>query len=365
MIKKLFGVLLLFFFSVYGQAACNSALSEPHTQNCENHTVDVEGHDAPCCSKAFITTWRTSSDDESITIPTTGSGYNYNVDWGDGTTDTGVTGNISHTYANAGDHQVKITGDFPRIYFNNSGDKNKIISIDQWGDIQWSSMQKAFMGCSNLAGTFSDTPDLSKVTDMSYMFWGANVFNHPIGDWNVSHVTKMKHLFNAAFQFNQDIGNWDVSNVTTMEKMFYRAHSFNQDIGNWDVSSVTNMADMFHDARTFNQNIGSWEVSNVTNMWSMFSGATSFDQDLSGWNISNVTTMENMFNPFFTTKSGGTGLGMAVTQRIIEEHGGEIQVVSEKGKGTVFRVFIPLTSPLETVPESMTKVVEENNGKSA
>ncbi|RKY85407.1 two-component sensor histidine kinase, partial [candidate division KSB1 bacterium] len=68
-------------------------------------------------------------------------------------------------------------------------------------------------------------------------------------------------------------------------------------------------------------------------------------------------TLENMFNPFFTTKSGGTGLGMAVTQRIIEEHGGEIQVESEKGKGTTFRIFIPLTVPPETVPESITKIV--------
>ena len=37
----------------------------------------------------FITKWQTTTDNESITIPTTGTGYNYSVDWGDGSEDTG------------------------------------------------------------------------------------------------------------------------------------------------------------------------------------------------------------------------------------------------------------------------------------
>ena len=38
-------------------------------------------------------------DGETFTIPTSGSGYNYTVDWGDGSSDTNVTGDISHTYS--------------------------------------------------------------------------------------------------------------------------------------------------------------------------------------------------------------------------------------------------------------------------
>jgi surface protein len=195
----------------------------------------------------FITTWKTdnpgTSNATSITIPTTGTGYSYDVDWeNDGTwDDLGVTGNITHDYGTAGTYQVAIRGDFPRIYFNNEGDKEKILSIDQWGDIAWTSMESAFWGCSNLAGQAVDVPDLSSVTDMSFMFSFASTFNQDIGGWDVSSVTNMSSMFRDASTFNQDIGGWDVSSVTNMRGMFLGASEFNQDISDWDVSSVLDM----------------------------------------------------------------------------------------------------------------------------
>jgi len=52
--------------------------------------------------------------------------------------------------------------------------------------------------------------------------------------------------------------------------------------------------------------------------------------------------MARIFEGYFTTKKGGTGLGLPTTRRIIEEHGGHITVESEAGKGTTFRVELPL-----------------------
>src|SRR5690606_32137868 len=98
----------------------------------------------------FITTWETTAVNESITIPTTGTGYNYTVDWGDGNTDSGLTGNATHTYTVPGVYTVKVQGSFPRIYFNNEGDRLKIKSIEQWGTNVWTSMERAFYGCTNL-----------------------------------------------------------------------------------------------------------------------------------------------------------------------------------------------------------------------
>jgi len=55
-------------------------------------------------------------------------------------------------------------------------------------------------------------------------------------------------------------------------------------------------------------------------------------------------SMENLsriFTPFFTTRQQGTGLGLSITQRIIEQHGGEINVLSSPGKGTNFSIIFP------------------------
>jgi signal transduction histidine kinase len=52
--------------------------------------------------------------------------------------------------------------------------------------------------------------------------------------------------------------------------------------------------------------------------------------------------VERIFNPFFTTKQKGTGLGMAISKKIVEAHEGAIDVVSEAGRGTEFIVRLPL-----------------------
>ncbi|HUT25502.1 MAG TPA: ATP-binding protein [Sumerlaeia bacterium] len=56
--------------------------------------------------------------------------------------------------------------------------------------------------------------------------------------------------------------------------------------------------------------------------------------------------LENVFQPFFSTKaSRGTGLGLAVTRKITREHGGDVLVESELGRGTSFRLVFPETRP--------------------
>ena len=276
--------------------------------------------------EAFVTRWKTdnpgSSNSTSIKIGTIGAGYNYDVDWdGDGIFDEfGLTGVATHDYGTPGTYTVQIKGNFPRLNFIGPFDPQKLLTVEQWGTIQWTSMLQAFRNCFNLTIQATDAPDLSGVTDMSYMFYNATSLNQDIGSWDVANVSNMQGLFQGANVFNQNIGPWDVSNVTNMQGMFFQASAFNQNldawnvskveymggmfqesssfnqaIGSWDVSSVTEMTNMFRDATAFNQDIGSWNVSNVTSMGGMFENATSFNQDIGSWDVSSVTNMHSMF----------------------------------------------------------------------
>jgi len=55
-------------------------------------------------------------------------------------------------------------------------------------------------------------------------------------------------------------------------------------------------------------------------------------------------TLSRLFTPFYTTKPAGTGLGLPIVRRLVEDHGGRVAVDSEEGVGTSFIVLLPITA---------------------
>ncbi|MEX0721468.1 MAG: PKD domain-containing protein [Balneolaceae bacterium] len=98
--------------------------------------------EAQAQDRPFITTWETTTGNESITIGTNGfnvTDYDFTIDWGDGTVEE-IMGNDpdpSHLYATAGTYTVEISGVFPWMYSYQNDDITKLQSIEQWGDIEW------------------------------------------------------------------------------------------------------------------------------------------------------------------------------------------------------------------------------------
>ena len=250
-----------------------------------NITVSNSPTSSQSSGGSFVTTWKTVSAGERITVPVNNAEGIYTVHWGDGNITT-HTSDATHTYATAGNHTVSISGDFARIYLaDNSTNAEKIVSIDQWGDARWESMNGAFRGASNVTYNATDVPDLSGVLDMSSMFRNAASFDGDLSGWNVSGVSNMHSMFRGAASFDGDLSDWDVSGVDHMYNMFRGTASFDGDLSDWDVSGATHMDSMFTGAASFNGDLSTWNVSGVANMYGMFTGASAFRQNLGSWYV--------------------------------------------------------------------------------
>jgi len=137
--------------------------------------------------------------------------------------------------------------------------------------------------------------DVSKVTDMSYLFNYCEYFNDDISGWETSQVTTFNEMFHYAQAFNQPLGSWNTESVTNFRYVFYSADAFNQPLDSWNTEKGTNFNRMFYSADAFNQPLNMWKTEKATDFDFMFKDATAFNQPLDSWNTEKGTDFNRMF----------------------------------------------------------------------
>jgi hypothetical protein len=158
-----------------------------------------------------------------------GTGVNFDgiIAWGDGTTTrlTGAPGDVSHTYPVAGIYIVRCwefkVGGFPRVYFNNAGDKAKVLEIMQWGQNEWSTMQNAWFGCANMIVTATDGPRArtAKVANCGATFRGCSILR-PFVPFPTPNATDMSNFFHTCTLMTENRFK-QLSKVTTLSSAYY------------------------------------------------------------------------------------------------------------------------------------------------
>ncbi|MBJ00915.1 MAG: hypothetical protein CME67_06755 [Halobacteriovoraceae bacterium] len=279
-----------------GAASFNYSLSDG-TETENGQTVITVSAVVP-----FTSTWRVGDGsygdgDLTVTLPLrSGFNYNFTVDWGDTNTSV-VTSHddpdISHTYASTGTYTVTITGLVEAWYFNGSGDRNKLLTVPELGNVGWKSLKSAFNGCENL--TTLAGGNTSSVTNMNIMFMNATNAVPDTSGWNTSNVTRMGGMFAYTNAANPDTSNWDTSKVTDLYGIFQSAISANPDTTNWDISNVTDLSYAFRDTQSANPNVGNWDTSAVKYLVGVFQGADVANPNVSTWDTSNVVRMNHLF----------------------------------------------------------------------
>ena len=253
----------------------------------------------PLFKMTIDTTKAGATNTQSYRLDLHAGATNLTVDWGDGNSDVITTYNqaeLTHGYDASGTYQISLSGSFEGITSPNNNDRLKIMSIDNWGTIQFKNMNSAFSGCANMVGLYTDKPDTSLCTNMESTFAGCTLFNSNV-DFDMSLNTDLEAFLYNTTNFNQPI-NWVTPNVETFFRTFSFMTNFNSPVTIDGFLSVTNVRNgctgMFEWSPAFNSPLTFSDFSNVPNVNNMFNGATNFNQDISDLDISGLLTGEEL-----------------------------------------------------------------------
>jgi len=149
--------------------------------------------------------------------------------------------------------------------------------------------------------------DVSKITNLSYAFWGYDPYNIKINEWDVSKVTSMDGLFKDCSHLNCDMSMWDISNVQFAEEMFNDCLEFEgQGLNKWKPLSLKNATGMFFGCKKFTEDLSQWKTDSFSTTSNMFVHCHELDFNVKNWNMTNAIHMDGMF--YHCTNFTGKGL---------------------------------------------------------
>lgn len=235
----------------------------------------------------------TPNDTFRISANAPGETYNYKVDWGDGVITSNHTGNAEHTYSSPGVKDIKIYGKFPRFYFNGGGDRRKLLSVLDWGDINYSTNQdRAFYGCENLSFIATDDNGwYNGITDGRNTFYNSSLTDLP-DNMTLSSLTNGGNMF-----INNSLTSlpsaMTLSSLTIGQAMFQNNSLTSLPYG-MTLSNLTSGTQMFLN-NSLTSLPGEMELPLLTNGYRMFEG-NSITFISPGMDLPNLTNGERMFS---------------------------------------------------------------------
>ena len=267
-----------------------------------------------CCSKKYnpFILKVNSGADSNFTIPTLGGGYNYDLRVQGGQVWYGLTGNHTINFPSANtDYFIEISGEFPRIYFNNTGDRLKLLDRMQFGDVVFESLQGAFNGCENALCSATDPKikssslssinsafrnnrliedhpsiDYSELTNAVDGYNGAWEFNPQDFDHELELLADGFSMHNSNYKFNPPNYTPTLASLNRGVYMHYNNYLFNPLGYAPTLESLTQGMGMYFGCRALNP-IG-WKpnLAKALNLNQFLGETHAFNQDISGWNMS-------------------------------------------------------------------------------
>ena len=240
---------------------------------------------------AFITTWNMTSG--AFTLLTQTGTYNATIDWGDGTSSTHTTGSPTHTYTSAGQYQISIAGQYNGLRINNNTtEKDKLIAVNAWGNVGFTSFERAFYGCSNLVSLpVGSITGAENVESFYYCFYNC---------------TSLTAIPNGLFDYCVNVKNFSncfygCKSLTTIPVDLFR---YNVNVTNFSFCfcSCTSLVAIPNALFRYCINVARYQYC--------FNGCKNLALPTSIFNLSALQTKRpNMINCFFTTSAANSHTG--------------------------------------------------------